>query len=38
MGCVMSETKLQLFSINESLIKIYIPINSVKLKKIVQMN
>ena len=33
MGCVMSEAKLQIFSINVSLMKIYIPINSVKIKK-----
>ena len=32
MGCVMSEAKLQIFSINVSLMKIYIPINSVKIK------
>ena len=33
MGCVMSKAKLQIFSINVSLMKIYIPINSVKIKK-----
>lgn len=33
MGCVMSKAKLQIFSINVSLMKMYIPINSVKIKK-----